>query len=102
MVDFLQMGILLLIPLMANKRCLNSSPRTPPISRGGTGFAIRPRIGNANKKGRIEERQSRSLETQETSNATRTLHNYYGRAGEGAASNSEARCLGRTQDQVKH
>ena len=92
------MGILLLISLMANKRCINSSPRTPPIlGDRGTGFATRPRIGNnANKKENIEERESRSLET------TRTPHDYGGGGGGGGGGGEGARCLGEARDQVRH
>ena len=99
MVDVLQMGILLLIPLMANKRCLNcTSPRAGTASGDrGTGFATR--IGNiGNKKGRIEERQSRSLTTEE---ARRIPHDY-GKGVGGAANKSEAWCLGGAQDKVRH
>ena len=99
MVDFLPMGIVLLIPFMANIRCLNSSPRAPSkIGGGGTGFPIRHRIGNASKKEAIEDRQSRSLETLNASHApSRTSDG----KGEGALSRkSEARCLGGQPDQV--
>ena len=112
MVDLLPMGIVLLIPFMANIRCLDSSPRAPSKIGGGTGFPIRHRIGNASKKEAIEDKQSRSLETLNASHAPSrpsddggVPRKRGGRRGGGEGANSkksEARCLGGQPDQVKH
>ena len=109
MVDLPPMGIVLLIPFMANLRCLNSSPRAPSLIQGGTGFR---RIGNASKKEAIEDRQSQSLETLNASHAPRRpsdgggVHRKRGRRGggggeEASSRKSDVRCLGGQPDQVK-
>ena len=97
MVGFLQVGILLLISLMANKRCINSSLSAPPIlGMGGTGFAIRPR--NTEEKEGIEARQRSTREVRNSPHNTGRGSSDRG----GVASKSEARCLAeKAHDQVK-
>ena len=96
MVEFLQRGIFLLIPLLANKRCVSYSLGESALSRDrGTGFSAMPTIGNSNKTEEMGGRERRSLKDQEARSSPQS------RVGAGGRK-SEARCLAeKARDQVK-